>query len=185
MSTHDLYTTAPAPTWQVPATGAARFSWELRRRPRTPPRPLPEGQGQAVGRQPKRIDWSLEVDPADPLGTPDEALTLYGTPHWDKMTERDRGELRKHYTSWQFSQFLHGEQGAMVCAPASWSRCRTWTRSSTPRPRPWTRRGTPRSTRVSCTRRSGCSTRSTTTSWSLLGDTLSDARWDISRRYTR
>ena len=32
------------------------------------------------------------------------------------MTERDRGELRQHYASWQFSQFLHGEQGAMVCA---------------------------------------------------------------------
>jgi hypothetical protein len=32
------------------------------------------------------------------------------------MTDRDKGELRKHYASWQFSQFLHGEQGAMVCA---------------------------------------------------------------------
>jgi hypothetical protein len=32
------------------------------------------------------------------------------------MSERDRGVLRQHYTSWQFSQFLHGEQGAMVCA---------------------------------------------------------------------
>jgi hypothetical protein len=43
-------------------------------------------------------------------------MTLYGTPHWAKMTDRDKGELRKHYASWQFSQFLHGEQGAMVCA---------------------------------------------------------------------
>ena len=32
------------------------------------------------------------------------------------MTEQDTGELRRHYASWQFSQFLHGEQGAMVCA---------------------------------------------------------------------
>ncbi|CAM5695777.1 hypothetical protein SCALM49S_01580 [Streptomyces californicus] len=56
------------------------------------------------------------MDPTDPLGTPDEALTLYGTPHWAKIAEKDKGELRKHYTSWQFSQFLHGEQGAMVCA---------------------------------------------------------------------
>jgi hypothetical protein len=43
-------------------------------------------------------------------------MTLYGTPHWAKMTDRDKGELRKHYAAWQFSQFLHGEQGAMVCA---------------------------------------------------------------------
>ncbi len=32
------------------------------------------------------------------------------------MTERERGELRQHFASWQFSQFLHGEQGAMICA---------------------------------------------------------------------
>lgn len=32
------------------------------------------------------------------------------------MTEKDKGDLRRHYSSWQFSQFLHGEQGAMVCA---------------------------------------------------------------------
>ncbi|MCZ7460421.1 ferritin-like domain-containing protein [Streptomyces sp. WMMC940] len=63
-----------------------------------------------------RIDWDLEVDPYDPLGTPDEAMSLYGTKHWAKLTDKGRGELRRHYSSWQFSQFLHGEQGAMVCA---------------------------------------------------------------------
>jgi hypothetical protein len=35
---------------------------------------------------------------------------------WDQFGPRDRAELRRHYASWQFSQFLHGEQGAMVCA---------------------------------------------------------------------
>ncbi|WP_328319632.1 ferritin-like domain-containing protein [Streptomyces sp. NBC_00388] len=116
MSTHELYTTGPVePNWQIPASGSARFSWEY-----------DEGRDRLLALYQKgkdkqwdgakRIDWSLEVDPCDPLGTPDEAMTLYGTPHWAKMTERDRGELRKHYTSWQFSQFLHGEQGAMVCA---------------------------------------------------------------------
>ncbi|WP_405943866.1 ferritin-like domain-containing protein [Streptomyces sp. NBC_01020] len=116
MSTHELYTKGPAePNWQIPASGSARFSWEY-----------DEGRDRLLALYQKgkdkqwdgakRIDWSLEVDPYDPLGTPDEAMTLYGTPHWAKMTERDRGELRKHYTSWQFSQFLHGEQGAMVCA---------------------------------------------------------------------
>ncbi|EUA01028.1 hypothetical protein I545_6673 [Mycobacterium kansasii 662] len=24
--------------------------------------------------------------------------------------------MRQHFQAWQFSQFLHGEQGAMVCA---------------------------------------------------------------------
>jgi hypothetical protein len=123
VSMHDRYTHAPDnPLWQVPASGAARFSWQA----------IFPGQKDGAGRDrllalyqkgkdkqwdgARRIDWDLDVDPCDPLGTPDEALTLYGTRHWAKMTERDKGELRKHYTSWQFSQFLHGEQGAMICA---------------------------------------------------------------------
>ncbi|WP_434596436.1 ferritin-like domain-containing protein [Streptomyces sp. A5-4] len=116
MSTHELYTKPPSdPHWQVPATGAARFSWEY-----------DEGRARLLALYQKgkdkqwdgatRIDWSLEVDPYDPLGTPDDALSLYGSRHWAKMTERDKGDLRRHYASWQFSQFLHGEQGAMVCA---------------------------------------------------------------------
>ncbi|MGY3679714.1 ferritin-like domain-containing protein [Streptomyces sp. TE33382] len=116
MSTHDLYTTAPEePLWQVPATGAARFSWDYDDGRERLLALYQKGKDKQWDGN-KRIDWSQEVDPADPLGTPDEALTLYGTPHWAKMTDRDRGELRKHYTSWQFSQFLHGEQGAMICA---------------------------------------------------------------------
>ncbi len=116
MSTHELYINAPsAPLWQVPASGAARFSWEY-----------DEGRARLLALYQKgkdkqwdgatRIDWDIEVDPYDPLGTPDEALNLYGTRHWAKMTEKDKGDLRRHYSSWQFSQFLHGEQGAMVCA---------------------------------------------------------------------
>ncbi|WP_432067110.1 ferritin-like domain-containing protein [Streptomyces sp. C10-9-1] len=116
MSTQDRYTTPPdSLLWQVPADGAARFSWEY-----------DDGRDRLLALYQKgkdkqwdgakRIDWDLEVDPTDPLGTPDEVLPLHNTRHWARLTERDRGELRKHYTSWQFSQFLHGEQGAMVCA---------------------------------------------------------------------
>ncbi|GAA4774992.1 ferritin-like domain-containing protein [Streptomyces sanyensis] len=116
MSTQDRYTTPPdSLLWQVPADGAARFSWEY-----------DDGRDRLLALYQKgkdkqwdgakRIDWELEVDPTDPLGTPDEVLPLHNTRHWARLTERDRGELRKHYTSWQFSQFLHGEQGAMVCA---------------------------------------------------------------------
>ncbi|MET9804105.1 ferritin-like domain-containing protein [Streptomyces sp. NPDC006368] len=123
MSTHDLYVNDPADRiWEVPAAGAARFSWEA----------VFPGRRNGAGRDrllalyqkgkdkqwdgARRIDWDLEVDPYDPLGTPDEALTLYHTPYWARMSEKDKAELRRHYASWQFSQFLHGEQGAMICA---------------------------------------------------------------------
>ncbi|MER7516200.1 ferritin-like domain-containing protein [Streptomyces sp. NPDC126499] len=116
MSTHDLYAQpAKESVWRVPATGAARFNWDY-----------DSGRDRLLALYQKgkdkqwdgatRIDWDLEVDPYDPLGTPDEAMSLYGTRHWDRLTDKDKGELRRHYASWQFSQFLHGEQGAMVCA---------------------------------------------------------------------
>ncbi|WP_329401724.1 ferritin-like domain-containing protein [Streptomyces melanogenes] len=116
MSTHDLYVNGPQdPLWEIPASGAARFSWDYddgRERLLALYQKGKDKQWDGA----KRIDWDIEVDPYDPLGTPDESLTLYGTRHWGKMTEKDKGELRRHYASWQFSQFLHGEQGAMVCA---------------------------------------------------------------------
>ncbi len=116
MSTHELYAKEPGETlWQVPASGAARFSWEYDEGRDRLLALYQKGKDKQWDGQ-KRIDWDLEVDPCDPLGTPDEAVTLYGTPYWARMTDSDKGELRKHYASWQFSQFLHGEQGAMVCA---------------------------------------------------------------------
>ncbi|MEI5101563.1 ferritin-like domain-containing protein [Streptomyces sp. PmtG] len=117
MSTRDLYTTGRQDlTWQVPATGAARFTWEYDDGRERLLNLYQKGKDKQWDTGATRIDWDLEVDPLDPLGTPDEAMSLYGTRHWDRMSARERGELRKHYASWQFSQFLHGEQGAMVCA---------------------------------------------------------------------
>src|SRR5207253_4860737 len=63
-----------------------------------------------------RIDWTVDVDFDNPLGVPDESIMLAGTPYWEKMNERERGEVRRHQVAWQFSQFLHGEQGALMCA---------------------------------------------------------------------
>ena len=62
-----------------------------------------------------RIDWSGEVDPDNPLGVPDDIIPIVGTEWWNKMSEANRGEVRRHLASWQFSQFMHGEQGALIC----------------------------------------------------------------------
>ena len=62
-----------------------------------------------------RIDWSTDLDPTNPLGVPDESIMLFGSPIWDRMSDREKGEVRRHQLAWQFSQFLHGEQGALMC----------------------------------------------------------------------
>jgi len=101
--------------WEVTAAGASRFSWEYesgRDRLLALYQKGKDKQWDSV----KRIDWSLEVDPCDVLGVPDQSLALYGSKYWTAMSRRQQRELHLHNAAWQFSQFLHGEQGAMVCA---------------------------------------------------------------------
>jgi hypothetical protein len=62
-----------------------------------------------------RLDWSIEVDPTDPLGMPDQAIPISDTPLWPKLGDDERDQVRRHMAAWRFSQFLHGEQGALVC----------------------------------------------------------------------
>ncbi len=62
-----------------------------------------------------RIDWSHSPDLENPLQVPDEIIPIFGSPVWDKLTEAERGNVRRHLVGWQFSQFLHGEQGALIC----------------------------------------------------------------------
>lgn len=64
-----------------------------------------------------RIDWSLDVDPENPAQINDQFnISMFGSPIWQRMTGRERGTFRHHLEAWRVSQFLHGEQGALVCA---------------------------------------------------------------------
>lgn len=63
-----------------------------------------------------RIDWSLDLDPENPEGLPDEALPLWGSDLLRRMTTSERASFRQRFQAWQYSQFLHGEQGALICA---------------------------------------------------------------------
>src|SRR3974390_2851962 len=62
-----------------------------------------------------RLDWSEHVDLDNPVGMPDEIHPLFGTPWWDKMSDKEHAELPRHTEAWRFSQFMHGEQGALIC----------------------------------------------------------------------
>lgn len=63
-----------------------------------------------------RIDWSEQLDPENPMQMPDEFDGLFHTPYWSKFSNRFRGEIRRHNQAWTISQFLHGEQAALMCA---------------------------------------------------------------------
>jgi hypothetical protein len=102
--------------WHVPGVGSTTiFNWEY-----------DEGRDKLLGLYEKgktkqwnsndRLDWSLEVDRSNPLGFPEHYVPIYGSDIWNKMGEKDRSLVRLHLDSWRFSQFLHGEQGALICA---------------------------------------------------------------------
>jgi P-aminobenzoate N-oxygenase AurF len=116
MGRGDKYVTAPdRPEWTLEGGGPARFVWHYGADREQLLTLYQKGKDRQWDGD-KRIDWSLGVDPADALGTPDHDLALYGTRQWDKLSAADRRELRTHMAAWQFSQFLHGEQGAMICS---------------------------------------------------------------------
>jgi hypothetical protein len=62
-----------------------------------------------------RIDWSQDLDPENPMMMPDQTIRIYGSPMWEKLNAKEKANLRRHFQAWQISQFLHGEQGALLC----------------------------------------------------------------------
>ncbi len=116
MSTYDMYTTPVGRgTWDVPAAGASRFSWEYddgRQRLLDLYQRGKDKQWDAA----RRIDWDQRCDSANVTEAGDEYSPIYGSRQWDKLNEPERDELSHHLSSWLFSQFLHGEQGALTVA---------------------------------------------------------------------
>ena len=116
MSTYDHYTTPVEPgTWDIPAAGSARFSWEY-----------DDGRSQLLnlyqrGKDKqwdatKRIDWSIPVNPCNVMEQTEELNPIYGSRQWNVLNQKERDELDHHLSAWLFSQFLHGEQGALTVA---------------------------------------------------------------------
>jgi P-aminobenzoate N-oxygenase AurF len=116
VSTYDHYTMpVERGNWEVPATGAARFSWEYeegRQRLLDLYQRGKDKQWDAT----KRIDWDLPVNPTRVMETGDDLNPIYGSRQWEKLNQAERDELNIHLSSWLFSQFLHGEQGALTVA---------------------------------------------------------------------
>ena len=59
------------------------------------------------------VDWSISVDP-EAENTPDMTIPIYGTDLWASLTPREVRRFRRENMAWLLSQFLHGEQGALV-----------------------------------------------------------------------
>lgn len=116
MSTHMYLVPLEQTQWPVPTTGVTTvLNWAY-----------DEGRQQLLALYDKgktrqwnateRLDWSSEVDLSNPLGFPDYYVPIYGSDVWEKLDDNGRAQVRLHLDAWRFSQFLHGEQGALICA---------------------------------------------------------------------
>jgi hypothetical protein len=100
--------------WEVGADSTTVFNWEYDAT-RDRLLALYEKGKEKQWNTNTRLDWSIDVDPGSPDNGPDAYIPIYGSEMWERMNDRARRELRHHMSAWLNSQFLHGEQGALVC----------------------------------------------------------------------
>jgi hypothetical protein len=59
------------------------------------------------------LPWHRSVDLGLPMG-PEQMLPLFGSDIWAKMTAKEKEQCNAETSAWTLSQFLHGEQGALL-----------------------------------------------------------------------
>jgi hypothetical protein len=116
MALRDLYPIPDVdPVWTVPQDYETAFDWRYDDGRRQMMHLYQKGkdmQWDAIS----RVDWDEELDPDNPMQLPDELSGLYYTPIWRKASKKEQAHMRRHFQAWTISQFLQGEQAAMICA---------------------------------------------------------------------
>ncbi|MGE0578132.1 ferritin-like domain-containing protein [Reyranella sp.] len=114
MSTHRLYALPVDITeWKFDGATEIMFNWEYDDGSDALLDLYDKGKKQQWDAS-TRLDWSLELDPDNPMQLKDEAISIYDTDYWRKMSSEERGWLRRHLQANSISQFMHGEQGALI-----------------------------------------------------------------------
>jgi len=115
MSTRDRYgIKIDSADWAIPSTFDTNFRWEYA-----------DGRDKLLNLYKKgkdrqwdaesRIEWSQDLNPETPEELPDESLPIFGSDPYKRLSPKELSTVRRHFQAWQLSQFLHGEQGALVC----------------------------------------------------------------------
>src|SRR6266480_1369889 len=100
--------------WKVGTDGLTTFNWEYDEA-RDRLLSLYEKGKEKQWNTNTRLDWSIDVDPGSPDNTPDYTIPIFGSDMWERIGEKGHREVRHHMAAWLNSQFLHGEQGALIC----------------------------------------------------------------------
>lgn len=101
--------------WSVSSQVATEFNWEYDDES-SKLLQLYETSKKQQWNATDRIDWSQELDPENPQELDDRMIPIYGTKLWERLGEKERIDVRIHQQAHSLSQFLHGEQGALMVA---------------------------------------------------------------------
>ncbi|HEY3888421.1 MAG TPA: ferritin-like domain-containing protein, partial [Caulobacteraceae bacterium] len=106
---------AEGSNWTVPQDFDVAFNWDYG-----------DGRATMMGLYRKgiemqwdaetRIDWTQELDEDNPEQLPDEMLPISGMAQYESMSRKEKANVRRNFQGWQISQFMQGEQGALICA---------------------------------------------------------------------
>src|SRR5262245_40238837 len=114
MSTKFLYKLPVEQTqWKFEGQTTTSFTWEYEDGGADLLRLYAKGKKQQWDAA-DRIDWSLEIDPDNPMGLDDRTLAIYGTDLWNRPGDKERAHVRRNRQAHTLSQFMHGEQGALI-----------------------------------------------------------------------
>jgi len=114
MSSFERYAMPTDPNWKVPGAFETHFDWEYDEGRSALLNLYRKGKGLQWDAE-ERIDWSQDLDPENPEEMPDEFIPIFGWEGFSRLSKREVAQVRRHFQAWQISQFLHGEQGALIC----------------------------------------------------------------------
>ena len=114
MSTQFLYHLPVEQTqWKVEGQTTTAFTWEYEDGSADLLKLYGKGKKQQWDAA-ERLDWSLDVDPDNPMGLDDRTIAIYGTDIWNGLDAKGRAHVRRNLQAHTLSQFMHGEQGALI-----------------------------------------------------------------------
>ncbi len=99
--------------WTVDSATDATFMWEYDDERADLLKLYEKGKKQQWDAA-ERIDWTQDLDFDNPMGLDDRIIPIFGSPLWNKMNDREKADVRRYQQAATLSQFMHGEQGALI-----------------------------------------------------------------------
>jgi hypothetical protein len=109
---HDIELPPIGPIESVPTAFPTVFNWDYKFRHEDLARLYEKGKGLQWNAS-TDIDWSIDVDPERARIEDTDVIDAILNPP-EKLDVAARRRMNHHFDAWMLSQFMHGEQGALV-----------------------------------------------------------------------